>query len=942
MFLGILGLPAAVRGQQDTLITGTVTDTTGAVLPGVTVTATLVASGNIFIGVSDGSGQFRVGPLRPGVYRVTAELGGFNTVTTENLELLLGQRANTNFKMSIATLAETVTVSGVTPLVDVTESKLGGNIDTRQMQELPLNGRNWLDLSMLAPGNKANAVTEGPAGSANTAQFQINIDGQQVTQMVEGSFGQVRVSRDAVAEFELITNRFDATQGHSMGVQVNAITKSGTNRYAGSASGYFRDSKFIAKDFITNTVVPYQDQQISLTFGGPIRKDRIHFFMNYEYEREPQAFTFTSGFKRFDSIGPLQDARIENKGVVRLDTQFSAATRLMFRGSRYINKLPYDPRNTGGATMHPSAAAKTDRNSDQLFLNLTQVLRPTLINELKGGFSSFVFESDGVVPNSPRISLRSYTLGKPNNYYQQIIEPRYTIRDDLTMIRSWRGRHEVKLGGEYTYNKHRPIWHQTKDGNLDATGGPIPANVEDIFPVWNDFTTWKLGLLSPIAVKWTQAFGEFSFYDIKHIYSGWAQDNWTLTPRVTINLGLRYDQSRGAIAENQVFKPFLPELRPSEKWDFQPRFGFGYQLNSKTVIRGGWGKYVAELGDAVNYSTSISRVTSIPSIQNDKRPNFAADPFNLAGGGRTPTLAEIRSSGVRQDTTSSIASPDFRISYSNQASVGFQRQIGETMAIEADYAYVATRAAQNSRNINIAYNAATGTPYPFADLTKRPFPEWGNVSMRFSDGQSNDHNLSTSFTKRFSHRWQAQITYLLSGTWNYDNLPLNPGCQYPVVAPGNCSVAFQLKADLPQGDWNLSGAQRHRLVFNGIWQVVGGLQLSGLYFFGENGTSTTTSGVDVYGTQGAPTTRLRPNGTIIERNNFDRDPIHRVDMRLQQRIKLGRMSVDGILEVFNVFNHANYNSYVTNESSRTFGQPQQDVNVAYQPRTMQLGFRFAF
>ena len=247
-------------------------------LPGVTITALHEATGNTFVAVTDLKGVFRL-PVRTGGFRLTAELAGFGTLT-RSVELLVRQNAVVNLQMAPSTVQETVTVTGESPLIDTVSSSLGSNIDPRQLQELPLNGRNWIDLTMLAAGARQNLSSDTPMGGAGN--FQLNIDGQEVTNNMVQSFGQPKFSRDSIAEFEFVANRFDASQGRSMGVQVNAITKSGTNSMAGTFSGYFRDDNFIAEDFLQNRVLPYQNQQFSVTFGGPIRRDRIHFFTNFE------------------------------------------------------------------------------------------------------------------------------------------------------------------------------------------------------------------------------------------------------------------------------------------------------------------------------------------------------------------------------------------------------------------------------------------------------------------------------------------------------------------------------------------------------------------------------------------------------------------------------------------------------------------------------------
>jgi hypothetical protein len=275
-FAILLAWPGMARAQEAT-ITGTITDSTGGVLPGATVTAINEDSGNTFVAVSDAEGRFRL-PLRIGSYRIAAELAGFATVTRTGLQMQVGQLATVNLQMAPSSLAETVTVNAEAPLLDLTSSTVSGNIDQRQVKDLPVNGRNWLDLTLLAPGSRSNAGGESPIPRAQVA-FQINMDGQQVTNSVT-STTEPRYSRDSVAEFEFISNRFDATQGHSMGVVVNAVSKSGTNRPEGTLSGYFRDDRLNATDYVLNRTPAYSNQQISGTYGGPIKKDRIHVFAN--------------------------------------------------------------------------------------------------------------------------------------------------------------------------------------------------------------------------------------------------------------------------------------------------------------------------------------------------------------------------------------------------------------------------------------------------------------------------------------------------------------------------------------------------------------------------------------------------------------------------------------------------------------------------------------
>src|SRR5258706_13719107 len=224
----MLALPALVFAQEAT-VTGTITDSTGGVLPGVPVLAVNEASGNQFESVTDGRGVYRI-PARVGTYRITASLTGFSTVNRQGINLLVGQTATINVQMAPSTLQETVTVTGEAPLIETTTSKLGGNIDPKQVQELPVQGRNWMALALLAPGSRTsstNATAPLPdRNGGEQREFQLNLDGQQIGSGL-GASGQPPVTQDSIPEFQFITDQFHATHGRTTGGPVNGITTSG-------------------------------------------------------------------------------------------------------------------------------------------------------------------------------------------------------------------------------------------------------------------------------------------------------------------------------------------------------------------------------------------------------------------------------------------------------------------------------------------------------------------------------------------------------------------------------------------------------------------------------------------------------------------------------------------------------------------------------------------
>jgi hypothetical protein len=666
--------------------------------------------------------------------------------------------------------------------------------------------------------------------------------------------------------------------------------------------------------------------------------------------------TFSSPYPLFN-IDQLARNR-QSKGVARLDAQFSPQTHLTARLQKFYFDQPFG--GTGGATSHPSTARREQRNSNQLFATLTQVLSAQALNEIKGGYALYNYTRDshvtwmgGCFPDAPvrcggskTISLRGYSIGSAVG--QDQTQDSYSIRDDFTMSFAGAGRHDIKIGGEYIYQGTLILWCAQCTGTIDATGGAVPASIQELFPVWHDASTWNLAALSPVTRRYRQAVSntDFRYEAPQHLYAGWIQDDWKVKPRLTLNLGLRYDVQVGVHSEKVALQPWLSGDLPYDTNNVGPRVGFALTLDDRTVMRGGYGVFFTQVSTDEQHQTALYTVSAVAETLNDRRPDFAANPFN----GPTPTFEQvlatacdvtgIRPGCLRRELTSEINHPWRKGSFAHQTSVGIQRQLGTTMAAEANYVFTGGRGEENTSNVNLAYNPGTAANHPFTDVSRRPFPEWGVVNFGFLEGRSNYHAVETSFTKRFSDRWQASATYTLSAF--RDGTPPPPVIRLVDGALTREELEFAVAPDLG-GEYGLAASdQRHRAVFNGIWEIGYGLQVSGLYFFGSGQRFATRYGSDLRDA-GVTEQRLRPDGTIVPRNNLTGSPIHRVDMRLQKRFGLGgRRSIAAILEVFNLFNQENYGSYTTQESSASYGRPSYNANIAYQARMMQLGFRFAF
>jgi hypothetical protein len=436
----------------------------------------------------------------------------------------------------------------------------------------------------------------------------------------------------------------------------------------------------------------------------------------------------------------------------------------------------------------------------------------------------------------------------------------------------------------------------------------------------------------------------------REIYAAWYQDDWRTGDRLTLNLGVRYDLDINAHGEIEKFEPWLSGTRPHEYNNVAPRMGFAYQWNDRMVIRGGYGLFFTQLENDASHQSHLQVEHTTLTLINDGRPDWAVNPFN----GPKPTLEQVLANacdinGNRpgcyvRSVTNEIPFGDHDTSYSHMASIGVQRQIGAQMAFESNFVFTGGRKEEYAPNINLSYNPATGANYSFTDRTRLPFPEWGIVRAEIMTQRSNYRGWENSFTKRFADRWQANATYTLGGFWDEDSNPftveLVRGADIPTILH---PLGFPVAADIG-GEYGLASSdQRHRATFNGIWDMGKGFQVSGLYFFGSGERRGTSYGGDRRNQGAAGTARLRPDNTIVPRNNLVGNPLHRVDIRLTKRQTIvGRATIDGMLEVFNVFNHENYGSYTTQESNANYGRPSFNGNIAYQPRIVQLGFRFAF
>jgi hypothetical protein len=977
-------LSCATAMAQEGSILGTVADDTKAMLPGATVTATSLATGRTLSAISNDRGEYRIPGVPAGRYKIQAELSGFSTVIVPDFELLVGQNRTVPFTLQVATLQESVTVTGEAPLVDTRSAAVTGNVDRRQMEELPLQGRNWMELSMMVKGITANHVDNQPG--VRDRQFQLNLDGQEITQQVAGSgFGQPKFSREAIAEFQVITNLFDITMGRSQGIQVQAISRSGTNDLSGTVYGYFRDDKFNAEDFVapapagsnsTGRVLPYSNQQAGVALGGPLIRDKMHYFLSYEYEREPNTILTTPiGF-------PAQNFSFDTKLVQtsflgRGDYQMGNNNHFTVRGSYWDWDNPF---TQVAGTEHPSQAAARSRKAINVAGNWSKVVSANVLQEVKIGYSHFDWKNllaEQALASTPNyVFPGGINIGQRRNYPQEFFQNTYSFRYDLSLHK---GSHDWKIGGEFLR------WHDTGQWQLLSRGEFIftstPADLQARFPssAWNDSSQWNLTGLDSTVQRYDQNFGDWTIDIPRPTYGVWLGDTWAVNNRLTLNYGVRYDLDWGAIAPPHVTTQVTFDPRGGNQYsdiainagdrlydtdmrdtnNIAPRAGFTWNVtgNSDFVIRGGSGLYYSINDSNTTFSQQSFNGERIivNSFPNDGQPGFIQDPTR----GRT---AEDFLSGryPLPPQGPRVIAHDYRMPKTWQSIIGFQKELGEAMAVDADLTYWKAYNQGRQRDPNLFFNPVTG--YNLNPSTAgRPDPKFGQIQWLESNGKADFAAIATSFTRRFRNNFQANAAYTVTLFMN-DN---TTNFQYQGNNP------FR-----PDDEWARSTEfQRHTLRVNGIYRLPWDFSVAGAYLFGSGQYYQTSVALNPFGHTG--TTRLNSGATplvipqsvpisstnpklvnvsdrfdgpssiapgeIAPRNALRGLPLHKVDLRFTKDVKLpGGMRATGIAEVFNLFNHANYGAYNTQIGSPTFGQPRQQALNAYLPRVWQFAFKFSF
>jgi hypothetical protein len=963
-----VALWASIASAQQATIVGIISDESKAVLPGVTVTVSDVAKGTQLVAVTDARGEYRVLQLGPGEYKLQAELGGFATVVQEKIVLLVGQNVTIPLTLKVATLSETLTVTGQSPLVDTRSTQVSGNVNPTQMQEVPLLGRNWLELAKMVPGMTTNVInTTSPGMNANN--WAMNLDGQAVGNKTSQGLGQPKFSREAIAEYQIVTNLYDVTQGGSTGVQLQAITKSGTNTVSGSGYGFFRDASLNAADAVSHTVLPYHDDQSGATVGGPIIKDKVHYFFSYEYERTP--LTIYNTIQALGQSATIPDTQLTNSLLLRVDDQLTKNDRLSVRTTWSSYKDPFylsSPSNT-----HPSQASDASQGSFNVLGTWSKVVSTSAVQELRVGLKHYSFAYVPLINDlaSPELVFPGLTVGPVNWMPQWHAQDFVSGRYDLNLHR---GAHDWKLGGEYTNARMWDDYHVLGRGQMTFTS--LPIDIASRIPASEAMNpaAWNLTGLNSIAQRFNINYpkDDFEWVTPDPQFALWIGDTWRASNSLTINYGVRYTNYWGGatapgITPNSI--PItqyssanapatnIPYLAPGDfgykvgvhdNLDFGPQGGFAWNVggDGNFVIRGGTGLYytVYEKANTKNQILT-SNLFSAQFNNNGTNPDFVGNPTN----GVDNYEEAIQLKGVPQ--SGAMVNGDLKMPMTWQSGFGFSKQLGSRASVTADVVYRKTLRELQTIYPNLYYDPVTG--YNVNPSKGVPNAAWGQISNRVSSGYGQYTALQTAFTRRVSNRIEGGASYTLmfdyTDTASTANNPFN-------YLDGEYATSTQF--------------QRNTLRAWANYELPWEFAISGTYAYGSGNPSAALIASNPYGgtvsnrlNLGAngiavpsivvPTAMLARwdgpavigSGVVIPRNALEGTPYNRMDLRLTKSFRFGNsLRASLIAEVFNVFNYANYTAFNTALSATSlsttsrFGLP----TAADVSRQGQLGFRVTF
>ncbi len=931
----------AVAQQTTGNISGRALDPQGAAMPGVTVTARSPQTGFNRAAVTDAEGIYRLSALPVDTYDLTIELQGFSKIERKAIVVNVGQTVELDFSLTVAGVAESVTVTGETPLVETSSSSVGGVVDVQNIESLPLNGRQFANLALTIPGvglgfhsdpTKSTQFSPQIAGG-NGRNVNYQIDGGDNNDDTVGGLLQL-FPLEAIQEFNFQTARYKAEYGRSNGGVMNIVTKSGTNQFQGSGFTLFRDDWMNAKTETEkiNEVdkQDYRRYQFGGSFGGPIALNRAHFFAAAERSQldTKQAVDTLGLFPSENGIftTPVRENLITVKGTMNLNT----AQYLAVRYGRNTNSQPY-----GAGPLAPVNNWGESKNSfNSINVNHNWVLGGSKLNEFIFQYADF---SNAITANSLdpyQIFPNGVTIGQNPNTPQQTQQKKWQFRDDF----SW---HSAGMGG---------LGHDFKTG-VNFINEPRLFITFNVGTGGYAFQHLDNNVSGPISLVTLQGGSAEANIPTKQ-FAAYFQDDWRVTDRLTLNLGIRYDLNTGfaidqALNPNYVmiaeagragllqglpgFEDFGKDAK--EDYDnFQPRAGFAYDVrgDGKDVVRAGYGRYfdfgytnANVLFAAVNATGlgagTVFEVQNANGIRNPDGSFFrVSDPIS--------NIQSQNEAGGALPLNRHVASPRLKQPYTDQISVGWSHELDPSTVIDVDYMHVEGRDIAWRPRLNGRHPGAPDRPLALLGINPSP----ADVAIAISDGRSRHDGLNLGLRRRMNKGIQMSAWYSLSRSISTTG---NSGDELDIINIQNTADPFN---DVQFGPSRRSDA-RHRATISAIFQLPMGFQVSPIFRYRSGLPVNIVDGVDLNNdgvNQDIPTRAFAFDGV----GNAPKDigecktincgrgaSLSQLNLRVSKSFALMQgMRLEAIAEVFNLFNAINPSSF---GPATQFRDPQQLIGA---------------
>ena len=908
-------------------LSGRITDSHGAVVPGVQVKAIQKATSAERETVTNGEGLFVFPHLPVGEYEIRAEMRGFKTAIYQQIVLQVGQNITQDLTLSVSGVQEEVICldcgTDLRPLVETNSAAVESVITGRELENLPLNGRNFLEFALLIPGNapapnfdptKTNTIVISSAGQLGRGG-NVTVDGADNNDDVVGGAVQ-NISQEAVQEFQIATNRFSAQIGRSGSSIINIVTKAGSNQLHGSASVYFRDDRLqgvpATFDRTTGAAPPFDRQQYAFALGGPLQKNQAWFFGSFEYRNQDGAVLVgirdlaSRSIRRSFADAPLNSLLSTN----RIDWKPNDLDSLSVRYS--IQREEDVAVSTLIRALGSASQRQSSRNHTHSFLtNYTRIINPQDVNSFHFNFSTFINRTSPVTPG-PQFTFPSLQDGASFRVPQQTRQKRFQLSDTFTMLR---GQHTIYVGGDFQ--------HVRSDFNLGVFQDGRIELIED-FPDFDrngDGQVDDNDLLFAVTLRSAFPHRPLIIPEANNNYvAAFIQDDWRLHPSLTLHLGLRYEldtdvKNVSRVDElNPLVVSFLRGKRSRDKNNLAPRLGFNWATaDGRLSIHGGYGIYYDRVTLEIQ---SLERGLDGRALPIEVRagnlffiePPFLFDPMRGRFPPPAPTLANPFTGFILPGAGAggiNIIDHDLQNPMVQQMNLGIQREFLGTYVVRADYLHNFGTHFIIGRTIGQVFNPVVGGP----DLVKNLE---SSVKTKY-DG------LLLSVEKRFAKGYGFRASYTLAKAFNYANDDQIPFSNGPVNANN-----LQLEYGPTPND------QRYRFTFAGIFDAPLGLRLAPIW--------TVASGVpqDILlpdGSSRIPTLQRNAGGRLFktgaELNTFlheinlaggtngqplplvrddarFNDSFNSFDLRITRPIRLGeRVQLEPIAEVFNLFNVTN-------------------------------------